>query len=60
MMTVTAGAVSSALSYPRGELAALPAADPAKKTGSGPVPWRRLIPRVAPLMIIYFCQGCAY
>jgi MFS family permease len=36
------------------ELAALPAADPA---GSGPVPWRRLIPRVAPLMIIYFCQG---
>ena len=39
------------------ELAALPAADPAKKTGSGPVPWRRLIPRVAPLMIIYFCQG---
>jgi sugar phosphate permease len=36
------------------ELAALPAADPA---GSGPVPWRRLVPRVAPLMIIYFCQG---
>jgi ACS family glucarate transporter-like MFS transporter len=21
------------------------------------VPWRRLIPRVAPLMIVYFCQG---
>lgn len=39
------------------ELAALPATDPAKKTGSGPVPWRRLIPRMAPLMIIYFCQG---
>jgi len=39
------------------ELAALPAADPAGRIGSGPVPWRRLIPRVAPLMIIYFCQG---
>ncbi len=43
------------------ELAVLPAAhsadDPARRTGSGPVPWRRLIPRVAPLMIIYFCQG---
>jgi MFS family permease len=36
------------------ELAALPAADPG---GSGPVPWRRLVPRVAPLMMIYFCQG---
>ena len=39
------------------ELAALPAADPAGQTGSGPVPWRRLVPRVAPLMMIYFCQG---
>ena len=39
------------------ELAALPAAEPAGHTGSGPVPWRRLIPRVAPLMMIYFCQG---
>ena len=39
------------------ELAALPAADPEGRTGSGPVPWRRLIPRVAPLMIVYFCQG---
>jgi MFS family permease len=39
------------------ELAALPAADPATQAGSGPVPWRRLVPRVAPLMIIYFCQG---
>jgi MFS family permease len=36
------------------ELAELPTADPA---GSGPVPWRRLVPRVAPLMIVYFCQG---
>jgi MFS transporter, ACS family, glucarate transporter len=41
----------------RAELAVLPAPHPAKKIGSGPVPWRRLIPRVAPLMIIYFCQG---
>jgi MFS family permease len=39
------------------ELAALPATDPATQAGSGPVPWRRLVPRVAPLMIIYFCQG---
>jgi MFS family permease len=39
------------------ELAELPVADSVGKTGSGPVPWRRLIPRVAPLMIIYFCQG---
>jgi MFS family permease len=39
------------------ELAALPTEDEARPIGSGPVPWRRLIPRVAPLMIIYFCQG---
>ncbi|HEY3912299.1 MAG TPA: MFS transporter [Stellaceae bacterium] len=39
------------------ELAALPIADPGRRSGSGPVPWRRLVPRVAPLMIIYFCQG---
>src|SRR5271156_2816789 len=39
------------------ELAALPSADPATLAGSGPVPWRRLVPRVTPLMIIYFCQG---
>jgi MFS family permease len=41
------------------ELAALPPADadPAKPTGSGPVPWRRLIPRMTPLMMVYFCQG---
>jgi MFS family permease len=39
------------------ELAALPTADPAKQMGSGPVPWRRLVPRMTPLMIIYFCQG---
>ena len=41
----------------RAELAELPAADPAGQIGSGPVPWRRLVPRVAPLMIVYFCQG---
>jgi sugar phosphate permease len=39
------------------ELAALPTTDPAALAGSGPVPWRRLIPRVTPLMIVYFCQG---
>ncbi len=39
------------------ELAALPTAVSPGQSGSGPVPWRRLVPRVAPLMIIYFCQG---
>jgi MFS family permease len=40
------------------ELAELPERDPAASAaGSGPVPWRRLIPRVTPLMLIYFCQG---
>ena len=41
----------------RAELAELPTTEATSKTGSGPVPWRRLVPRVAPLMIIYFCQG---
>lgn len=39
------------------ELAELPAADPERRIASGPVPWRRLVPRMTPLMIIYFCQG---
>jgi MFS family permease len=39
------------------ELALLPGADPAKKIASGAVPWRRLIPRMVPMMIGYFCQG---
>jgi MFS family permease len=39
------------------ELAELPGADPAKRIASGPVPWRRLIPRMVPMMIGYFCQG---
>jgi MFS family permease len=39
------------------ELAGLPTPPSASRIGSGPVPWRRLVPRVAPLMIIYFCQG---
>jgi MFS family permease len=39
------------------ELAALPSADPARLIASGPVPWRRLIPRMIPLMIGYFCEG---
>jgi MFS family permease len=39
------------------ELAALPTANTGTATGSGPVPWRRLVPRLTPLMIIYFCQG---
>jgi MFS family permease len=39
------------------ELAALPTADPGRQIASGPVPWRRLVPRMAPMMIGYFCQG---
>lgn len=39
------------------ELAALSAADSARRIAYGPVPWRRLIPRMAPMMIGYFCQG---
>lgn len=39
------------------ELVALSAADPERRIGYGPVPWRRLIPRMTPMMIGYFCQG---
>jgi MFS family permease len=39
------------------ELAALSAADPDRRIAYGPVPWRRLIPRMTPMMIGYFCQG---
>jgi MFS family permease len=39
------------------ELAALPASDPDRKIASGKVPWRRLVPRMAPMMVGYFCQG---
>jgi MFS family permease len=39
------------------ELAELPGANPARPIASGPVPWRRLIPRMTPMMIGYFCQG---
>jgi len=39
------------------ELALLPGGDPTKPTTSGPVPWRRLVPRMVPMMITYFCMG---
>ncbi|MFI4948232.1 MAG: MFS transporter [Alphaproteobacteria bacterium] len=39
------------------ELAALATGDPDRRIAYGPVPWRRLVPRMTPLMIIYFCQG---
>ncbi|HUC12336.1 MAG TPA: MFS transporter [Stellaceae bacterium] len=39
------------------ELAALSSDGPDRQIASGPVPWRRLIPRMTPLMIGYFCQG---
>ena len=39
------------------ELAELPTADPERKFRSGQVPWRVLIPRMLPTMIVYFCMG---
>jgi MFS family permease len=39
------------------ELAALSTDDPQRQIGYGPVPWRRLVPRMTPMMIGYFCQG---
>jgi MFS family permease len=39
------------------ELAALPSADADRRAAAGPVPWRRLVPRMTPMMIGYFCQG---
>jgi MFS family permease len=39
------------------ELAALPGGDASKPQNSGPVPWRRLVPRMVPMMITYFCMG---
>ena len=39
------------------ELAALSTADPGRQIAYGPVPWRRLIPHMAPMIIGYFCQG---
>jgi MFS family permease len=37
------------------ELAALSATNPERQIAYGPVPWRRLIPRMTPMMIGYFC-----
>jgi MFS family permease len=39
------------------EIAALSASDPERRIAYGPVPWRRLIPRMTPMMLGYFCQG---
>jgi hypothetical protein len=30
---------------------------PGREIGSGPAPWRHLVPRMTPMMIGYFCQG---
>ena len=38
------------------ELAALASGVPTART-SGPVPWRRLVPRMVPSMVTYFCMG---
>jgi MFS family permease len=39
------------------ELAGLSEANRERQITSGPVPWRRLVPRMTPMMIGYFCQG---
>jgi nitrate/nitrite transporter NarK len=39
------------------ELTALRGTDPTRQIVVSPVPWRRLIPRMTPMMIGYFCQG---
>jgi sugar phosphate permease len=39
------------------ELAALPSAEARAAIRSGPVPWTRLVPRMMPTMIVYFCMG---
>jgi MFS family permease len=41
----------------REELAALAQNAGQKKRMSGPVPWRRLVPRMVPSMLTYFCMG---
>jgi MFS family permease len=39
------------------ELATLQGTDSARRIAYGPVPWRKLVPRMVPMMIGYFCQG---
>jgi MFS family permease len=39
------------------ELDGLSRDDPARRIAYGPVPWRRLIPRMVPMMLGYFCEG---
>ena len=39
------------------ELTALRAGDPTRQIVVSPVPWGRLIPRMVPMMVGYFCQG---
>ena len=44
-------------SFSAEELAALPSADDRRQVRAGPVPWGRLVPRMLPTMIVYFCIG---
>ncbi|MBV8888876.1 MAG: MFS transporter [Alphaproteobacteria bacterium] len=39
------------------ELASLPVTDQSTRVAAGRVPWRRLVPRMLPTMIVYFCMG---
>jgi sugar phosphate permease len=41
----------------KAELAALAGPNSPTATRSGPVPWRRLVPRMVPMMVTYFCMG---
>ena len=44
-------------SFSASELAELPDADVRARARSGPVPWGRLVRRMLPTMIVYFCMG---
>jgi sugar phosphate permease len=44
-------------SFTEAELAELPAAAPRAAGRAAPVPWGRLVPRMMPTMIVYFCMG---
>jgi sugar phosphate permease len=44
-------------SFSAAELAELPSAEVRAQIRSGPVPWRQLLPRMVPTMIVYFCMG---
>jgi sugar phosphate permease len=44
-------------SFTAAELAELPTAAARAPVRAGPVPWSRLVPRMLPTMVVYFCMG---